>query len=488
MKRIVRFIVVACIMTFAFSVLLDAETKGVKTSYKRYSIFKFKDKDILCEPYMVRKDDWLYKIFRKKGEISEKDFPLFLVIFKEINPQISNIDAIEPGKNILIPLKSIQKQDYDESTPGTIDVPVIEFSATPKDLNLSPFIKAHTIEKGETISDLIDKDFLRKGGGISEEGLKAFQLANPNIKNINIVYEGARIYLPDPSIKAQPWFRSLFSNKSVPNRDALEKDHIQQDKITAIELARLKKYASLIGGTLLNHGQMYFPGDSGTGKVLDLSATPVIEAPDGSKILIVSGDAANQDLLDHIRMHWKNLRTQALSESLNALKPDQTLKARKNKIIELQKTIEDFLKKTGYEYRPSVKIPFVFNNIQLEARFGRIIQKETADLLINFGNVYGSAREVLQEKEFKIISITPKLSSQEVIKMLLGHFGYSQWENPSFYTGDGVENITGIYAVKNKKKLFIPFAPLTANALSYLDKENVQIILLENIPGSEKGS
>lgn len=479
MKRVVRLIVVVFIMIFAVPVLPDAKTKGVKTSYKRYSIFKFKDKDILCEPYMVRKDDWLYKIFRKKGEISEKDFPLFLVIFKEINPHISNIDAIEPGNNILIPLKPIQKQDYDESLPNTIDVPVVEFSASPEELNLSPFTKEHTVKKGDTISDLIDKNFLEKGGRISEEGLKAFQLANPNIKNINIVYEGAQIYLPDPSIKSQPWFRSLLTGNSMPDADKSIETKQRQKKIDAHELARLKKYASLIGGTLLNHGQIYFPGDNDSGKMLDLSTTPVIETPDGSKILIVSGNTINRDLLEHIQAHWKTLKTQALSESLSHLKPNQTLKSRKKKIAGLQKLIEDFLNKSGREYIPNVKIPFAFNNIQLEARFGRIVRKEATDLLINFGNVYGSALDVIQKKEFEIISITPKFSHSKAIKTILEHLEYSTWENPSFFTGEEVESIEGIYAVATTDKMFIPFAPLGKNAIEYLNKENVKIILLK---------
>jgi hypothetical protein len=192
----------------------SAQAKGVKTSYKRYSIFNYKNEDVLCEPYTVNKDDWLYKIFRKKGEISEKDFPHFIIIFKEINPEISNIDAIKPGIHILIPLKKVKKGDYEQSTPGNVDVPVIEFSAMQEKIDLKPFIEQHRIKKGESISALIDKEFLQKSGRISEEGLKAFKMANPNIKNINIVYEGSDIYLPDPSIKSQPWFQSLLSDET----------------------------------------------------------------------------------------------------------------------------------------------------------------------------------------------------------------------------------------------------------------------------------
>ncbi|MCK5837398.1 MAG: hypothetical protein KAH09_09040, partial [Desulfobacula sp.] len=257
--------------------LYKAEAKGVKTSYKRYSIFKYRDKDILCESYIVKKDDWLYKIFRKKGEISEKDFPQFIIIFKKINPQISNVDAIEPGINILIPLKKIQKKDYAQSSSGEVDIPVVEFSEMSNDLDLKPFLQKHKIEKGETISDLIDKDFLNKGGAISKEGLKAFELANPDIKNINIIYEGKEIYLPDPSIKSQSWFNSFLSGKVPMAGIQIEKENIQavQNKIEAHELAQLKKYSALIGRTLLNQGKIYFPGKKGSSNALDLSYSPV---------------------------------------------------------------------------------------------------------------------------------------------------------------------------------------------------------------------
>jgi len=175
--KIFIFTVLALYASVTIPFSSHSKTKGVKTSYKRYSIFNYKDEDVLCEPYTVNKDDWLYKIFRKKGEISEKDFPHFIIIFKKINPQISNIDAINPGIHILIPLKRVKQGDYYQSTSGNVDIPVIEFSTIPEDLDMKPFIQKHKIEKGETVLNLIDKGFLKKEGVISEEGLKALKIS-----------------------------------------------------------------------------------------------------------------------------------------------------------------------------------------------------------------------------------------------------------------------------------------------------------------------
>ena len=415
--KIFIFILFALYAFAAPPFLPHSRAKGVKTSYKRYSIFKYKNEDFLCEPYTVNKGDWLYKIFRKKGEISEKDFPYFMSIFKEINPQISNIDAIAPGIHILIPLKKVKEGDYSQSTPGNIDVPVIEFSTLPQDLDLAPFIKKHKIKSGENISSLIDKTFLKKGGTISEEGLKAFKLANPNIKNINIIYEGTDIYLPDPSIKSQPWFKSLLGVKAAQKGAPKKEQKAKQYKIEAYKLTQLKKYSSLIGGTLLSRGKMYFPGENYSSQALDLSSTPIIETHNGSKILIISGENVNSELLKNVQTYWKDLKIQLISEAINKLKnaADNKPLKKTNIITEYKKMIETLLSQTDYDYVPSAKISFMLNNIHLKASFGRVIRKDTADLLINFGNVYGSALEVLGKREFEIISITPELTRLELV-------------------------------------------------------------------------
>jgi hypothetical protein len=471
--------VLALYVLVAFPFSSHSKTKGIKTSYKRYSIFKYKNVDILCEPYIVKKNDWLYKIFRKKGELS-KNFSHFLIIFKKINPTISSIDAILPGSRILIPLKKIGKGDYDQSTPGNVDVPVVEFSTIPEDLNLAPFIKKHKIKKGETVSSLINRGFLKKGGSLSKEGIKALQLANPDIKNINIIYEGAVIYLPDPSIKSQPWFNSLISGKATQSKTEIKEKDEKQLKIEAYKLVQLKKYSSLIGGTLLSRGKMYFPKKNNSTQVIDLSLTPVIETDDGSKILITSGNNVNDALLKSVQMYWKDLKIQGMAEAIDKIKNNNKMIPKKNIIIEYKKIIETLLSQTNYDYIPDAKIPFTLNNINLEALFGRVIRKDATDLLINFGIVYGSALEVLEKRKFEIISITPKLTTLELTKKLFSHLEYTTWVNPSFATEETVESIDGIYAVKKQDKLFIPAKPLNTVAIDYLKKEGIKILSTKN--------
>jgi len=470
---------ISCIFTYACTATCQAG--GITTSYKQYSIFRYKNQNFLCEPYVVHKDDWLYKIFRAKGEISEKDFPYFLKIFKRINPEISNIDAIEPGNHILIPLKKIKKEDYNQTKSGKIDVSVVEFSALPRDIDLKPYIKKHLVKKGENVSSLMDKSFLKKNGQLSEEGIKAFRLANPNIKDINIVYEGRDIYLPDPSIRSASWFQAFMGKKTALSGrpDGQTPLPYKAKALTSHQLLQLKRYAALIGGTLLSRGEMVFPGENNSTRILNLSSNPLIETSSGEKILILPGENRNQELLKSIRTYWKNLKVQSVSKTLASLKKTESRPQPSANITACRKKmIRAIFSDTDYEYIPEAKIPFTINNIVLEAAFGRIVRENRPDILLNFGNVYGAALDILKKREFEIIDINPGLGPVQIIKKIFSHLGYDTWADPSFYTGKNIEILHGLYAVKldDKDKLFIALAKPTPDARIYLNNENIKIL------------
>ena len=62
MRKITVFKISIIIITALYAYIMPpfvpySQAKGVKTSYKQYSIFKFNDEDVLCEPYLVTKDD-----------------------------------------------------------------------------------------------------------------------------------------------------------------------------------------------------------------------------------------------------------------------------------------------------------------------------------------------------------------------------------------------------------------------------------------------
>jgi len=144
-----------------------AAEPSIKTSFKRYTVYTYKDQKVLCEPYRVEKDDWLYRLFRQKGEISEKDFPLFITIFKVLNPKISNIDTIKTGEKILIPLKIIIGEDFRETASGAVEVPMIEFGALKENMPPSPILPKpignKTIAELERYAEMKNGELMRNG-------------------------------------------------------------------------------------------------------------------------------------------------------------------------------------------------------------------------------------------------------------------------------------------------------------------------------------
>lgn len=480
---------------------VHASQKGIKTSIKRYTVFTYKDSNVICEPYVVKKDDWLYKIFRKKGEISEKDFPHFLDIFKELNENISNIDAIEPGQHIMIPLKKGGSEYFHQSHPGIVDIPVIEYATMADSGKIEPFLKKYKVEEGDTVSTLLNKHFLNKDGSITKEGIQAFKIANPQIKNIDLIYKDSYIHLPDPSITSQPWFGSFFKGFESAQTNPVDVENISENnltiknqiisdqpgalKIDERQLLQLNRYASLIGGTLKNTGKFYFPRKDQSAYTLDLEAIPVIETEDGKKILLVSDDNLEEELLSSIKSYWKELKIQKISDSIRqgqllAEQYENPIVSGKieTAVLDNQHIVKQMISYSSYDYIPEAEIPFSINGVSLSATFGRIIRRpDHLDVLINFGSVYGFALEEIGKKEFEIVLIKSSESVFDIAKKIFSLLGFSIWENPTFKSSNGgVSTIPGLYFFKAGKKLFLTLEELNIDALDHLSRENVKIM------------
>ncbi len=468
---------------------------GVKTSLKNYAIITHENQAVLCEPYTVKKDDWLYKIFRQKGEISEQDFPLFISIFKKINPGISNIDTISPGIRILIPLKMVNRQAYASDDTGMVAVPVVEFSHLPASFDVTPYVSEHTIQPGDTVSDILDKPFLKKGGGVTREGRMLFYRLNPDIKNIHVVYQGTQVRIPKPAILSQPWFSSFLTHgKPLANADRVQAVMQTQDipqvhepentlaDISAYQIQQLKRYAALIKGTLLHQGKMYFPAKNGKNEIwLNLSQTPLIETRDhGEKILLFpdnrTGYILDKKLVQTVRSHWKHAKTEQIQAAI------QKARFRDQKQVSpalIRKNIPDILSGTPFTFFSEEKIQFFVNNISMSAVFGRIKPDAGPDILVNFGDIYGTGITSIQNMGFDILSFSPNQSWKDQVRLLLSALGYAIWENPSFSHQEKVETLEGLYAELLPDRVFVSLYPLPPSAGTFLQTEQIRYIHLK---------
>ncbi len=474
------------IITLSMPGAVQAE-EVLKTYHKRYRVYPYQTLSILCEPYTVKRNDWLYKIFRKKGEISEVDFPLFINIFKAINPWISNTDAIRPGQSIMIPLKKINPNEYQESEPGVVDVPVIEFSKIPN--TIGPFTKRHLVKTGETVSQLLDKSFLTKDGNLNQIGLKAFHLANPSLNNVSLIFSDSYINLPQPSIVSQSWFISQFPGDAVKTMKNSDKGGEPANyALTPDDRSALKKYASLIGGILLGKGTFYFPRKNRSDLMLDLTETPVIKLDNGRRLLLVPPGELEQFSNSDISRFWPELTFMEIGEAIASvdtteIKSDIGKKAGIDPLADdrlpadHQAAVKQLLDLTEFNYSYPETISFPIGTFTLNALVGRIKRSNKPDLLINFGTIYGTGVGTLVEMGFDILTLTPKKSTIEIASTLFSSLGKKPTLDPVFVSKKSEDTIIvpGVYITGMKRDILVSQQTLTQEILSFLEEKNIRI-------------
>ncbi len=327
---------------------------------KKFTVCKDRGSDILCDPYVVRPNDWVTKLFRQRGEISQKDYPEFLEIFKRINPDLPDVNTIYPGQRILIPLKILEPDSLEGQASGSVTIPVITITSIPVKLIENSMI--HVVQEGESVSTLLNRDFGPVNSRKYRQALQIFKYINPDLKNLNMIRVGQELKLPKPGIQEQEWYAGLFdasgelmvkAEKEAPPPRA-EKPKTQtppapipapvseiaeiapietQSELLLEELQPIaptalsdpleelkpslpfayKKAASLLGATLLNKGEYFFPRIGREDLKLDLASNPVMEFPDGLKLLFVQEDLAETDR-DVIRSFWKKTRVVTAGE------------------------------------------------------------------------------------------------------------------------------------------------------------------------------
>ncbi len=299
---------------------LTAPPAGATLLYKNYLVRQDRGRDILCEPYTVKKDDWIYKLFRESGEISQQDFPEFLRIFTRLNPHINNLDIIRPGEQILLPLKKVEKDSMPGQETGVVTIPFVNISNVPE--LLKTYSNPYEVRRGDYVSRLVAKEYGDFGTRAYGEGIILFRYLNPDVSDIDLIYPGQKLYIPTVSMKQQPWYRFLFDHSGkligIKNLEEAEVPPAARPSGSpAADPSAAKnpfaEAASILDGRLLNHGIYYFPQQGKEDVKLDLSQYPLIELKDGARILFTRNENIQQLDLKVLQSFWKELNIASVS-------------------------------------------------------------------------------------------------------------------------------------------------------------------------------
>lgn len=309
--------VTICCVIFALLCVITFPCAYAAFFYKSYVIRYDRGWNILCDPYVVKKDDWVFKLFRQKGEISNTDFPEFLRIFKRLNPHINDIDRIRPGQHIVIPLKKVDQDELPEQSSGVVTIPYLTNVTLPDDATKNS--TEYRVKKGDCVSILISQKYGNYGTPSYQEGEKLFRLMNPQIENLNLIYAGQMIRLPDQKnqnqVQSQPPLDTEAIQK-IPERDRLDSSVTFDEKILLSSSVNnqqepsdspLSKVASVLDAKLFNKGNYYLPRPGQEDYKVDLSQTPFIKLEDGKRVFFTSGDENQISDIEILKSFWKDV-------------------------------------------------------------------------------------------------------------------------------------------------------------------------------------
>ncbi len=175
---------------------------------KKFIICKDQGRDILCDPVVVQKNDFVIRLFKQKGEIAYSDFPKFLAIFKRLNPEVQDIDLIYPGQRVMVPLKIVEPGTLEGQATGTVSMPLITITNLPAQIQQNSM--RYVVLEGDSVSSLICRTFGRLSTRSYKEVLEIFKYLNPEIEDLNLIRAGQTIQLPTQEVMDASWYPELF--------------------------------------------------------------------------------------------------------------------------------------------------------------------------------------------------------------------------------------------------------------------------------------
>ena len=478
--------------------------------YKSYTIRYDRGWDILCDPYVVKKNDWLYKLFRQKGEIANRDFPEFLRIFKRLNPHINNIDRIRAGQHIIIPLKKLNQGSMPGQSSGVVTIPFVTIPNIPE--TLKTYSAEYAVQKGDCVSILISTRYGPYGTEQYRQGIKLFKLINPDIKDLNRIYADRDILIPDPAIRKQPWYQSLFdrlaNNKNLTDFGRTIKTYKKTPMLPVSEDREkkpnfpLSKVAWAMDAKLSTKGVYYFPRQGQEDFKIDLSRMPLIELKNGTRILFPMDDNKNiKSELDTVKSFWKDVHIvqiepndsekhvfDAVFESLGkgVLKNrlpffDQGVKIEVrgewifDKIAENGKSVSYFcisLIDDPRERTPESILRYLNQN--------NIVLKE----ILKGKNTAGQKSNSLgSNKSAENVTTIDSSDQKTFISDLITAIGYKYSPNVSIsfpYSGVQVKTISNLITGSDGNPFLVDFGDLYGDAVSAIEKTGLNIIQIKN--------
>jgi LysM repeat protein len=506
----IRLIALA-VLTFA----PPAHCFGSSLVYENYVVRYDRGWDILCEPYMVKKNDWVLKIFKQKGEIAHKDFREFLGIFKRLNPHIKDPNLIRPGQGIDIPLRKLEHGTMPGQDLGVVTIPFVNLT------DVTGMAKQHssqyTVQKGDTISKLLVRKYGSYGSMTYGESVKLFKAANPQVTDINKIYVGRKLILPDPAIRDQSWHASLHDEQGNLRRNPGQNPHAGtgEEKPAPIAEPRppapagilqkpsgrlqkpsngsLAKAAEFVGGQLQAKGTYYLPRDGETDFELDLSRHPALEFDTGPKMVFTSNHRIMEMDKDLFQSNWPDMKPVTVGENITGT--EQYVAAIFNALEDPGRPAEEITFETpgvhvsvrakwvrlGNQGQKLCVTPISDPGQQTPASILRFLEQNgivMKEILTGSGTTKSDAGDVQRHAAKNILAI-PQTGRREFVMTLAQSLGFNYSPDTSItfpYAGIQVQAFANLLSTKSGREVLVDFGDLYGDAVTAIGQSGLKVV------------
>ncbi|MDX9785627.1 MAG: hypothetical protein RBT11_02535 [Desulfobacterales bacterium] len=495
--------VLAFFIAAGFWMITATPAQTATLLYKSYVVRKDRGRDILCDPYIVQSNDSILKLFRARGEIAQTDLPEFLFIFSRLNPQVRNVDRIQPGEHVFIPLKKLAPNSLPDQQSGFVTIPFVSLATIPN--ALKKHAREYTVKPGDTVIDLLSNTFGKYGTKAHQDGLRLFGRLNPRIADPNHIVTGQSVWLPNADLLNQPVYASLFDAAgnmiADPSFPSEQPTHYQAVSDTRTPLQQV---ADLLEAQLIDKGTYYFPRPDNSDVTLNLARYPVLEFSDHRRVMFAPAattlPAMSESDMAAVTSFWKNLTVVTLDadatpeQLLNAYFKTGTEKEDKGEISLLDNGVHIAIKARWWFEPPQLNTD---QPLTTGRKIGILSLNEKAHTIPNTLLTY------LEKHGICLKSITsalpckndgehqaPTLTQEKIIETspperfvssLLSslNISYSPHVAISFpYSGMQIPAVSNLIDTANGRSLLIDFGSLYGEAVTAIETSGLKVIRL----------